>query len=230
MSVGTHAALAEARDDVPIDRLYRLSDDQLRRMIDAGLLAADASDQLVRLSVAQYDEAIRLGILTENDPIELIEGWLVTKMSKNRPHSIATTLVLRVLSQLVPAGWYVAVQDPVATGDSEPEPDAMIVRGDVFDYPDRQPGAGNVGLLVEVAESTLAYDRSVKRRIYARAGVSTYWIVNLVDRQVEVHTEPSGPAQSPGYARREAFGPDAEIPVVLDGHEVGRVAVRDVLP
>lgn len=230
MSVGTHTTAAEAHDDVPVDRLYRLSDDQSRRMIDAGILAAEASAPFVRLSVAQYDEATRLGILTENDPIELIEGWLVTKMSKNRPHSISLTLVLRVLNGLVPAGWYVAAQDPVATGDSEPEPDAMLVRGDLFDYPDRQPGARDVGLLVEVAESTPAYDRSAERRIYARAGVSTYWIVNLVDRQVEVHTEPSGPVDSPTYARREVFGPDAEIPVVLDGQEIGRVAVRDLLP
>jgi Uma2 family endonuclease len=248
MSVGTHAAPAEARDDLPVDRLYRLSDEQYRRMVDSGVLDEEAverrdgilsvrhpasprpSDRFFRMSVEQYDEAARLGILNKYDLIELIEGWLVTKMSKKPPHTISTNLLRNVLARVVPEGWYVGTQDPIATGDSEPEPDALLVRGDFRDYPDRHPGPGDVALVVEVADSTLSYDRSVKQRIYARAGVTTYWIVNLVDRQVEVHTEPSGPVDAPGYARREVFGPDAEIPIILDDREVGRVAVCDVLP
>ncbi len=248
MSVGTHAALAEARDDVPIDRLYRLSDEQYRGMVDAGILDDDSvelrdgilwlrhptspepSDQLARLSVEQYHEAARLGILTSNDRAELLEGWLVAKRTKYPPHTIAKGLLLDELIRITPAGWYVVIEDPVSTAESEPEPDAMIVRGRRRDYRDRQPGPGDVALVVEVADSSLADDRRRKRRIYGRAGVTVYWIVNLVDRQVEVHTEPSGPADSPGYGRHEVFGPDAEIPVILDGREVGRVAVCDVLP
>ena len=248
MSVRTHAALAEARDDVPLDRLYRLSDEQYRRMVDAGILDEDSVefadgivrishppsselvDQLFRLSVEQYHEAARLDILTTNDRAELLEGWLVAKMTKKPPHTIAKGLVQDELIRLAPAGWYVAMEEPVSTVESEPEPDAMIVRGRRRDYQDRQPGPSDVPLVVEVADSTLRDDRRAKRRIYARAGIATYWIVNLIDGQVEVHTEPTGPGDSPTYGRREVFGPDAEIPVVLDGHEVGRVAVREILP
>lgn len=248
MSVGTHTTPAEAHDDVPVDRFYRLSDDQYRRMVGAGILHDDSvelsggvlrmrhpassepSDQFFRMSVEEYHEAARLGILTESDRVELLEGWLVAKVTKKPPHTIAKGLVQDELIRITPAGWYVVIEDPVSTPESEPEPDAMIVRGRRRDFRDRQPGPRDVALVVEVADSTLADDRRNKRRIYARAGIATYWIVNLIDGQVEVHTEPSGPAPSPGYSRREVFGPDAEIPVLLDGREVGRVAVQDVLP
>jgi Uma2 family endonuclease len=248
MSVGTHAAPAEASDDVPVDRLYRLSDEQYGRMVEAGILdeevverrdgilavkhpaSPEPADLFFRLSVEGYDEAAWLGILNKYDPIELIEGLLVTKGRKTPPRSVSSGLLRDVLARLTPEGWYAGSHSPVATGDSEPEPDALLVRGDLRDYPDRHPGPGDVALVVEVADSSLSYDRSVKQRIYARAGIRVYWIVNLVDRQVEVHTEPSGPVASPGYARREVFGPDAEVRVLLDGREVGRVAVRDILP
>ena len=248
MSVGTHPPLAEALGGVPLDRLYRLGDDQYRRMIDSGILddevverrdgilavrrpvASNRLDPFYRMSVEQYDEATAQGILTKYDPIELIEGLLIAKMRKTPPHSVSIGLTRDALAGLMPEGWHVSTYCPLATGDSEPEPDQLVIRGQLRDYPDRHPGPGDVALAVEVADLSLDFDRSIKCRIYARADVATCRIVNLVDRQVEVHTEPSGPADSPGYARREVFGPDAEIPVVLDGREVGRVAVRDVLP
>lgn len=247
MSVGTHTIPAETHDDVPADRLYRLSDDQFRQMVDAGLLddsvellngvlrmrhpaSPEPGDQFFRMSVEGYHEAARLGILTESDRVELLEGWLVAKMTKKPPHTIAKGLVQDELIRVTPAGWYVVIEDPVSTAESEPEPDAMIVRGRRRDYRDRQPGPGDVPLVVEVADSSLGEDRRTKRRIYAKAGIATYWIVNLIDCQVEVHTEPSGPIPPPTYGHREVFGPDAEVPIVLDGHEVGRVAVRDILP
>lgn len=215
MAVGTHSASAGASDDVPVDRLYRLSDDQYRRMIDAGVLDADAverrdgvlshrhassselPDQLFRMSVGQYDEAAWLGILTKYDPIELIEGLLITKIRKTPLHCVSTNLLRPVLVRLVPEGWYTSSHAPIATGDSEPEPDGLLVRGDLRDYPDRHPGPRDVALVVEVADATLSYDRSVKRRMYARAGLTAYWIINLIDHQVEVHTEASGPVDPP---------------------------------
>ena len=247
MSVGTHTTPAEAHDDVPVDRLYRLSTDQFRQMIDAGLLddsvelldgvlrmrhpaSPEPSDQFFRMSVEDYHEAARLGILTESDRVELLEGWLVAKMTKKPPHTIAKGLVQDELIRITPAGWYVVIEDPVSTAESEPEPDAMIVRGRRRDYRDRQPGPGDVPLVVEVADSSLGEDRRIKRRIYAKAGIATYWIVNLVDGQVEVHTEPTEPGDPPDYAHREVLGPDAEVPVILDGREVGRIMVRDILP
>src|SRR6476469_4194244 len=86
--------------------------------------AAVPTEPIFRLTVAQYHEMIRRGILAADDPIELLEGWLITKMSKNPPHRIATKKLLRALERLIPSGWYVDSQEPITTIDSEPEPDA----------------------------------------------------------------------------------------------------------
>jgi len=169
----------------------------------------------------------RAGILVDGEPVELVEGWLVVKMTKNPPHTVATGLVRDALSQAIPAGWFVVSQDPITTVDSEPEPDAMIVRGHRRDYRDRHPNPGDVGLVVEVAESSLPDDRTTKKRMYARAGIVHYWIVNLIAGQVEAHSEPT---DADGFTRRDVFGRDAEVPIVLDGREVGRITVRNILP
>ncbi len=81
-----------------------------------------------------------------------------------------------------------------------------------------------------MADATLRRDRTLKLRIYARASVPVYWIVNLIDRQIEVYTDPTGPAEQPSYGQHRDYGPADDAPLVLDGREVGRVAVREVLP
>jgi Uma2 family endonuclease len=185
---------------------------------------------IYRLTVEQYHAMARAGILMEDDPVELLEGWLVQKMTKYRPHVIATDLVRRALERLLPSDWYVAIQDPIMTADSEPEPDVAVVRGEVRDFPDRHPGAADVAVVVEVADSSLQQDRGAKKRLYARAGINVYWIVNLIDRQIEVYSEPSGPVQRPDYGQTHNFGPTDSVPVVLDGVEVGELAVQELLP
>jgi Uma2 family endonuclease len=185
---------------------------------------------IYRLSVAQYHAMGEHGILGEDDPVELLEGLLVRKMTRYRPHTLTTGLVRRALERLLPTGWYVESQEPITTVESEPEPDAMIVRGEPRDLRDRQPGPEEVVLVVEVADTSLATDRGTKKRVYARAGILVYWIANLVEGRFEVYTEPTGPAEQPDYRQRQEYGPDDEIPVVLDGNEVGRLLVRELLP
>lgn len=118
----------------------------------------------------------------------------------------------------------------MTTEDSEPEPDVVVVRGERRQYRDRHPLPHEVALVVEVADATLQRDRKLKKRIYARAGVANYWIINLIESCVEVYTVPSGPAEFPDYQQRQDYGPADEIPLVIEGREVGRLAVRDVLP
>jgi Uma2 family endonuclease len=185
---------------------------------------------IYRLSVAQYHAMADHGILAEDDPVELLEGWLVRKMMKHRPHSRSTLRTRRALERLLTAGWYVDTQEPITTAESEPEPDVVVVRGSEADYPDRQPGPADVALVVEVADSTLSTDQGTKKRVYARAGIPIYWIANLPERCFEVYTDPTGPADQPDYRQRREYTPDDEIPVVLDGQEIGRLSVRDLLP
>jgi Uma2 family endonuclease len=150
------------------------------------------ADVIWRFSVDQYHAMIRAGILTEDDPVELLEGWLVTKMPKNPRHSVATRLIRQALEGLLPPGWYVDTQEPLTTADSEPEPDVVVVCGDRRQYLDHHPGPQDVALVVEVADSTLQRDRSLKKRLYAAAGIPAYWIVNLLDSQFEVYTDWKG--------------------------------------
>jgi Uma2 family endonuclease len=174
---------------------------------------------------------IDAGILREGDRHELLNGWIVLKMTRNPPHDLSLSLVERELELRLPAGWFRRIQSAVtASNDSEPEPDAAVVRGDRRDYGHRHPGPQDMGLAVEVSDSTLAQDRTVKLPIYARARVPVYWIVNLPDMRVEVYTDPTGPDPAPAYRQRRDFGPADEVPLVLDGTEVGRIPVRDLLP
>ncbi len=185
---------------------------------------------IYRLTVEQYLAMAEAGILTEEAPVELLEGWLVEKMTKRPPHMVATGLLVDLFPRLLPAGWLLTVQDPIATPDSLPEPDAAIVRGARRDYRERRPTAADVAMVVEVADTSLQQDRGTKKRLYARAGIPIYWIVNLGERQIEVYTEPTGPAEEPDYRQRQDYGPADMIPVRLDGAEVGALAVRELLP
>jgi Uma2 family endonuclease len=182
------------------------------------------------LSVAKYHELIRDGILTEDDPVELLEGRLVRKMTKNPPHSLATLLLRETLQKAVPEGWYVNSQEPVTLSDGEPEPDGTVVRGEPRQYKDHHPGPMDLALVIEVADSSLEIDRTDKKRSYARAGISVYWIVNLRDGQLEVYSEPTGPTDEPSYRREATYGPEQMAPVVIEGKEVAQLAVRDFLP
>lgn len=187
------------------------------------------AEAIHRLTVAQYDEMARTGILTSSDRVELLEGWLVEKMTKNPPHRIATRHVRLSLEAVTPPGWYVDTQEPIVTADSEPEPDVVVIRGKTEDYSDRNPGAEHVALVIEIADSTLIRDRQLKARIYGRAGIPIYWIVNLTERTLEVHMDPSGAKSPAGYSRRAVHRPGETVAVVIDGKEVAAVEVSALL-
>lgn len=184
-----------------------------------------------RLTVDRYYRMITASVFTEKDPVFLWKGRLVEKMTKNPPHTIALTELYRLMTLLVPGGWYVAQEQPmVIADDGVPEPDLTVVRGATRNYKGRAPTAQDVALVVEVADSSLAIDFGEVLETYARESIPIYWIVNLPRRRIEVYTDPSGPADGPSYRDHRSYGPDDEVPVVLDGREVGRIAVRDVLP
>ena len=183
-----------------------------------------------RFSVSEYHRLIEIGILTEDDNLELLEGYLVHKMSRNPPHDAAIQKGTKKWLRLLPSGWDIRVQCAITLTDSEPEPDFAIVRGDETTYAARHPGPADIGLVIEVAESTLPGDRDDKGRIYARAGIACYWIVNLIDRQVEVHTSPSGPVADPKYAQRVDHRVGDSVSVLLGTTALVQLAVQDLLP
>jgi Uma2 family endonuclease len=183
-----------------------------------------------RFTVAEYHKLIRLGVLTENDRVELLEGYLVEKMPHDPVHDGTIQLVGAALSPHLPAGWCLRVQSAITLGTSEPEPDVAVVRGGTRSYLRSHPQPADFGIVIEVSNTTLDSDRDDKSVVYARAGLPVYWIVNLIDRQVEVYEQPSGATADPTYAATTVYKPGDAVPVVLDGATVGTIPVDDLLP
>jgi Uma2 family endonuclease len=182
---------------------------------------------LYRMSLEKYEALVASGAFGPKDRLHLINGFPVAKMTQNDPHCTADDLCRKALDQVVPAGWYVRSAKSVRLPEqvSKPEPDHCLVRGSIRDYSQRSPGAADVALVVEFAESSLAQDRKMAR-IYGSSGIPAYWIINLVDRQVEVYTLP----YADGYHSRQDYTAGQEAPVVIDGVEVGQIRVADILP
>jgi Uma2 family endonuclease len=183
-----------------------------------------------RFTVDEYHRMIQAGILTEDDHVELLEGLIVPKMPHNPPHDIALELTDELIRRHLPEGWRIRIQLPITTTESEPEPDLAVVRGSPRSRQGRHPGPQELALIVEVSDATLTRDRGEKLQIYARAAIGCYWIVNLVDRQVEVRTDPSGPAANPSYRRQQTYAPTDAMPLVIGGQEVARIPVQELLP
>jgi Uma2 family endonuclease len=183
-----------------------------------------------RFSVARYQKMIEAGILTPEDKVELLENYLVLKMPRNPLHDGTVQLVAEALGPAIPRGWRLRIQLTVVLGDSQPEPDFAVVRGDARAYLARHPGPSDVGLVIEVADSSLLRDQRDKTRIYARGGIPCYWIVNLVDQRIEVFTQPSGPIPVPAYGSFQTYQPGDSVPLVLDGNTVGSLSVNELLP
>jgi Uma2 family endonuclease len=187
-----------------------------------------APDEVVRR--AEYDHLIEIGFFQPGDKVELVGGRLLAAEPQGAAHMTAILLAEEALRRVFPTGWSVRVQGPVALdGESEPEPDVAVVRGGPRDY--RHDHPARPALVVEVAETSLAFDREVKGGLYARAGLADYWIVNLIDRMLEVYRDPvPAPQTRYGWAHSATMrlGPEASIsPLAVPG---ATVAVADLLP
>ncbi|HEY7311695.1 MAG TPA: Uma2 family endonuclease [Gemmataceae bacterium] len=183
-----------------------------------------------RFTVDEYHRMMHNGILAAGDPCELLDGWIVPKMTRSPLHGLALGFAEDEIERRLPTGWFRRSQSAVTTTESEPEPDLAVVRGRRRDYNTQHPTPANTGLVVEIADSSLAQDRGVKGPLYARAAIPVYWIVNLVDRTLEVYTDPTGPDPAPGYRQRQDYLAGNLVPLVLDGIEIDRIAVADLLP
>ena len=122
------------------------------------------------------------------------------------------------------------MQSAITTGDSEPEPDLVLVRGEIRTAPQRHPLPTEIGLLIEVADTTLQHDRLRKTEIYGRAGILKYWIINLQDRQIECYSQPTGPIPNANYGQCDILKPGDQLPLELDGLVVATLDPSELLP
>ena len=175
-----------------------------------------------RWTRVEYDRLIDLGIFRPGEHLELLGGQLMVSEPQGSLHATAVGLVEDVLREGFGSGWVVRVQMPIALDEeSEPEPDVAVAPGTRYDYAAAHPS--RPVLLVEVAESSLADDRGTKATLYARAGIADYWILNLVDRALEVCRDPvTATAQSSGWRYRD-------VRVLQPGASVAPLARPDVL-
>jgi Uma2 family endonuclease len=182
---------------------------------------------LYRLTLDQYEAMVDSGVFSGRERFHLINGFLVAKMTQNDLHATADELCGIALAKSMPAGWHVRAAKPIRLPSvaSKPEPDRCVTRGNVRDYVQRSPQPADIALVVEISDSSLSEDRK-QFFIYAAGGIPVYWIVNLVDRQVEVYSNP-GPS---GYLSRQDFHLPESIPLEIAGNQVQPIPVRDLLP
>lgn len=153
-----------------------------------------------RLTVEQYHRMIRQGILREGEPVELLDGQLERKdrsaagenpMTVTAAHATVVGKVDDLNPRFKRFGCHIRIQQPITLPPyDEPEPDAAIVRGAIGDYTRRHPTVKDILCVIEVADSSLAGDRTRKQRIYANGGIPVYVILNIADREVEVYSQP----------------------------------------
>jgi len=183
-----------------------------------------------RLTVRQFERMIEAGIFRDDDRVELLSGILVDMMTKYDPHNFAVDSLGDGLRPIVKPQWTVREEKSVVLGShSRPEPDLAVARGPRERYRASSPKPADLGMLIEVADSSYAKDRGKKWHQYAAAGIPIYWIVNLPESQIEVYSAPSGRGRSAAYGEFTVYGSAEEVPVVLDDKELGRIRVRDVL-
>jgi Uma2 family endonuclease len=175
--------------------------------------------EIRRWKRAEYDRLIDLGVF-ERDPLELIGGQIF----------VAEPQSAYPLRAVLPLGWIISVQSPVSLDDeSEPEPDLAVVPGRPTDYRHGHPTRPS--LVVEIAESSVGFDRLAKGSLYARAQVQDYWIVNLIDRVLEVYREPGADPSTPyGWSYRSVARLTPPAAITLLDPAAGPIAVADLLP
>jgi Uma2 family endonuclease len=204
--MATHTRTKAKRKLKPSNRgrvPYRFTAEEVLRMVEAEIITAD---------------------------VELWDG-VIYQMVKGEMHNAIVTQVARVLRRVIPDGFHVREEKSCREGEhSLPEPDVMVCPGEPFDYIPDPPPLGKLALVIEVNHHTPRSDRITKPRRYAEVGVPVYWIIEVEARQVVVHNRPQGTGEDAGYADRTTYSRGQEIPVVIDGREVGRVAVSDLFP
>lgn len=191
---------------------------------------SDPTAMTRRWTRVEYARLIEAGFFRPGERIELLGGGLIVAEPQGAGHFTAIRAVEHTLRAVFGPGWEVRTQGPVALDDeSEPEPDVAVVPGSFRDYRAAHPS--RPVLVVEVAESSLRLDREAKGSLYARGGVEDYWVLNLVDRVIEIYRGPVADAGAPfgwRYGSAVVRGPGQSVtPRARPG---ASVAVADLLP
>ena len=194
---------------------------------------APAADIPYDLTVQLFSRMVESGLIPRDRRVYLRGGRLYEKMAKTKAHGFVGAAVNRAVDRRLPEGWCLWPESTVVLDDANaPLPDFAVIRGtSPLDYsdPERYPTAGDVGLLIEVAVTSLREDLTTALEQYARAAIPAYWVVDVPGRRVLVHSEPRVADGRGEYARVETYRAGQEIPLVLDGQEAARIPFDELL-
>ena len=172
-----------------------------------------------RFTVEEYHRLAEVGVLHEDERVELLNGVIVPMVPIGPFHGGSVKRLVHLFERQSRDRWITSAQDPLLLGpNDEPQPDLMLLKPDANFYCGRHPEPQDVFLLIEVADSTLLTDRQEKLPIYARAGIPEVWIVNLPERVVEVYSQPTetGFAQTRNFRPGDSLSPSAFSDVTID--------------
>ncbi len=170
-----------------------------------------------RFTLDEYHHLIELGFFHENERVELIRGELVQMVAKGTAHTTCCRNLIRELAKLIAGKAELQCQDPInLPSGSEPEPDFAIVRSMPDNYLSAHPTPADIFLVIEIADSSLNYDRDIKMPLYAEAEISHYWIFNVVANQLEAYSEPYQDQQTNfGYRCKRIFLANQSVEIPL---------------
>jgi Uma2 family endonuclease len=179
----------------------------------------------VRWTRRDYYRMADIGLIRDRH-VQLIEGEVVEMAPQGHAHAKAVTLIDYALRPIFAAGYTIRIQLPLHLGDySEPEPDIAVIAGSPRDQRDDHPSTAL--LVIEVSDTTLAFDRQTKSRVYAAAGIPEYWVLNLVDRRLEIFRTPFQ-APHAQFTQLTTLHPGDKISPLAAPHAT--IAVADLLP
>ncbi len=186
---------------------------------------APYTPELFRFTVAEYCKLGDVGILSPESRVELINGLIVRKPMQNSPHADAVRALQDEFASHLGSDWMCQSQLPIRLDDSSPEPDLTVLRRPRTRYVGRPPEPADIGMVIEVADTSVRYDTVEKAAMYARNGLPVYWVIHVTDRRIEVYSQPANGE----YATRADYTADQAVPIVLDGQTVATINVSDAL-
>ena len=183
-----------------------------------------------KFTIDEYHQLVDLGFFNENDRIELIRGEIIEMAPKRTPHSVCNSILFGELYKLLSERANVRGQEPITLpSNSEPEPDVVIAKKKADNYLSNHPTVEDIILVIEISDSTLQYDRETKLFLYAEAKINNYWIYNLVDRRVEVYSNPFSDRQGKfDYRNKSIILPDENM-VIPNFNDVS-IDLKKIIP
>ncbi|ACB50754.1 unknown [Crocosphaera subtropica ATCC 51142] len=181
--------------------------------------------QLRLWTVKEYHYLTKIGVLHPTEKLELLEGQIVRMAAKGTSHTVATRRTAKLLENLLNNQAAIYTQDPITLNDySEPEPDIIVVIPDSLDYFEHHPKPSDIHLIIEVADSSLEYDLTIKSEAYAKSNIKEYWVLDVNERQLHIFRQPT----SEGY--KNCFILTEEEEINLSHFSQIRLSIQAMLP